>query len=340
VGATEVRPDFERLRFKDGRPAADSEEEVALATQVFDYYRESGWPYRALSASEIGSEFGRLASTPSCLRDDRRVIQSMIGLSITNNFHERRMIRVPCRNFRTPMEVFEDDDLLMEAIVKRIRYGDNLLPWGIKKSISSMRRTQRVSSYRPTIAKSLCQFYDRGEVLDFSMGWGGRMLGTMAAGRGYVGIDPEPETVDSNRRMMEAVDPSANVSLIQGCAEDVLPGIESSSFGLIHSSPPYFDVERYSDAPWQSWVKFPTRESWVEGFLRPVIAHSARILAGGGVLLLNVNPDMVADVEQIAADEGLGCDDPWMMPLSQHQFNKASSGLYRYEPIMVLTKKG
>jgi len=331
---------LDQIDFRKNRPGRNSSEEQFLEDQVFQQLRTNGFPYPAYAKENLEQEYLKLVATPSCIDIDTGVIrQSMVGLGIINSYHPE-MLGVRCRGFMTPLEVFADDALLREAIRKRIRYGDNLKPWGIRKSIYALRRTQRVSNFRPTVAKSIIEYVGAKTVMDPCAGWGGRLFGAMAAKVRYVGVDPHQEAQNRNREFFRDLAAKVNttfqVSLLDGCAEDLMPSLGVTP-DLVLTSPPYFNVEKYSEDAGQSYLRYPTQEQWEAGFLWPLIWHAHRLLSDRGWLVLNVNPNMLTTVVQLASRVFIG-HFVWLMLRKQHQYNKASSGLYRSEPVVFFRK--
>jgi DNA modification methylase len=71
--------------------------------------------------------------------------------------------------------------------------------------------------------------------------------------------------------------------LYQDDCLNVLPTLESASYDLVLTSPPYFDLEVYSQEATQSVKRFPTWQQWVDGFLEPMIRECLRCLKPEGV---------------------------------------------------------
>ena len=68
--------------------------------------------------------------------------------------------------------------MLYKAIRKRIKLDDNMSDMGMRKTFSWVSGTQKVSNFRPTIAKYIYDNYsNNGNVLDYSAGYGGRLIG-------------------------------------------------------------------------------------------------------------------------------------------------------------------
>jgi len=57
---------------------------------------------------------------------------------------------------------------------------------------------------------------------------------------------------------------------------------------FVFTSPPYFDIERYSEEDTQSWKRYPTTDKWLEGFLFPMLSKSWGCLAEGGRIAINI----------------------------------------------------
>jgi hypothetical protein len=67
------------------------------------------------------------------------------------------------------------------------------------------------------------------------------------------------------------------------------------------ASCPYFNVEHYSDEPTQSFIKFPSKEAWRNGFLGATLLNCHAGLAASGILAVNIAnvasyPNLTEDV--------------------------------------------
>ena len=73
---------------------------------------------------------------------------------------------------------------------------------------------------------------------------------------------------------------------------------EKDSLDLCFTSPPYFDTEKYSDEPTQSYKKYPTKGDWINGFLKTTVDNCYYGLKPGGKMLLNIaNTGKYKDIE-------------------------------------------
>jgi len=186
------------------------------------------------------------------------------------------------RGTRTAYEAWHEDKRLRSAIKYQLEHGDPVKPNRVLRAVTMRCRTPGV--FRPAIAKFLYQTYcpKGGLVWDPCAGWGGRLMGAAAAGVRYVGTDVEPETVEGNLKLAEALGYDAQVVQHPAQIFDV-PQVD-----MVFTSPPYFNVEHYGESEDQSFRQFTGFDAWSEGFMRPVIERAFEALPSEGVLALNV----------------------------------------------------
>ena len=140
--------------------------------------------------------------------------------------------------------------------------------------------TSKVTIYRPLLTKRIVQYYNAKNVLDVCVGWGGRMLGSVCIdGVSYTGIEPCSKTFEGLKQMRDTLSLS-NVVLHHDVAEKVLPTLERK-YDLALTSPPYYNLEKYSDEATQSH-HYGKYEDWVEKFLKPVVHGVLDKLVEGG----------------------------------------------------------
>lgn len=313
----QMNGDFMRLRGADWHslPAVRRSQYVDTA---FAYWRRSGFPYYRLDAQQIAAEFRALRERDpmSAFRGDG-VMGSNLALRLANYF-QPQMWRVRVSRYMSPFDVFQDDELLSAAIRRSWsiwprRFGANAS--NLRRMLKTYPGTASVSNFRPTVAKAVIARFSRPrqKVVDFAAGYGGRLVGCLSLeDRSYLGIEPCPAQVRGLRKTAEALQlltrGRPQVDIHEGCAEHQLSLLGDRSAHLVFSSPPYHDYEKYSHDGTQSFVRYACYDDWVNGFLRPVIHHSFRILRRGGRLVINVpkrNRRPRADeVQEIAQSAG------------------------------------
>lgn len=172
----------------------------------------------------------------------------------------------------------------------------------IRRGIYFCTGLTKNTMYRPHLAKIIVSNFDGDVVLDPCMGWGGRLLGTVAAGKKYIGFDPNKETFNNLKRLVKFLNIEDRVELYNVGAEYIQDHI-SESVDIILTSPPYFNLEIYSESPTQSENQFINYDEWLKNWLEPVILNCLSLLNKNGTSCWNVHNvgkmKMIDDVMKI-----------------------------------------
>ena len=156
----------------------------------------------------------------------------------------------------------------------------------IIRSLSFANGLGKVTMYRPLMAKKVVSYLATKDamtdvrVLDACAGWGGRMIGAKSGGGAlkvhYTGIDPCAKTYEALRAIRDELG-LTNVTLIHKPAEVALQEEqELGTYDIALTSPPYYNLELYSDEPTQS-VQAGGYQTWLDTFLKPVIQGVIRL---------------------------------------------------------------
>ena len=240
-------------------------------------------------------------------------------------------------------DFFKDDKRLIGYCRTVLKYCNNPLEMF---KMMSFRGSSRCYNFRPATAKALYELYGRDncKVLDTSSGFGGRLLGFFTAKNTseYVGIDPN--TADSCNKfilyMGRYFNKKAYVNKI-GSEDFTLedyPQYENY-FDISFTSPPYFNIERYSDDITQSHVKFNTYDLWIDGFYRNTIYNSCNALKLDGVFAVNISwlDNIKEYTEEFLNDCGFYIikEDKYLLRIHPRESSYGSDKMSKYEPIWV-----
>ena len=174
------------------------------------------------------------------------------------------------------------------------------LPYIDKKYLRTMISLRKYicSQFKPNVAKILYDKLGSKNILDFSAGWGDRLAGFYGSETGefYMGIDPRKENhpiykeqssfYEKHRSMFEVEKKSL---FLESPAEDVDFSEYENKFDTVFTSPPYFNVERYSYDDTQSWVRYKDIEEWNKDFLQKTLKNLWCSVKAGGYLLVNIS---------------------------------------------------
>lgn len=150
----------------------------------------------------------------------------------------------------------------------------------IVRQLGFMAGTSKVTIYRPLLTKRIIEYFHAKEVLDVCVGWGGRMLGAACIdGVNYTGIEPCSKTYNGLNNMRETLRLD-NVTLYHDVAENIVPTLQRK-YDIAITSPPYYNLEIYSDEASQSH-QYGSYAEWYESFLKPVVHGVLDKLKVGG----------------------------------------------------------
>ena len=266
-----------------------------------------------------------------------------IGANILTQFFPE-ILDVVKSGKASPRDFFKDDKRLLGYCKTVLKYCTSPLEMF---KMMSFRGSSRCYNFRPATAKALYELYgkDNCKVLDTSSGFGGRLLGFFTAKNTaeYVGIDPN--TADSCNKFILYMsryftNKKAYVNKIgsEDFTIENYPQYENY-FDISFTSPPYFNIERYSDDITQSHVKFNTYDAWVDGFYRNTIYNSCNSLKLDGVFAVNISwVDNIKEyTEEFLNDCGFYIikEDKYLLRIHPRESSYGSDKMSKYEPIWV-----
>ena len=130
------------------------------------------------------------------------------------------------------------------------------------------------------------------------MGWGDRLAGFFASQNTelYVGVDPRKENhpiyreqADYYEGQLTMFETMKKVDFYCEAAEDFYYDGYDDTFDIIFTSPPYFNVERYSYDDTQSWVRYKNIDTWNSQFLHKTLDNLWPTIKSGGKLCVNIS---------------------------------------------------
>jgi len=337
---------------------SNKEDQNLIIGLLFEYYRRIGYPHRNFTYNEMIKEMRKISNSKSPVLDNNHLQINTVGVGLANFFHPH-MVKIRCiRNYyKTPYEQYENDVLLKDAIRRWLKLGNKANKSGVRRILRTRNGVRSVVNFKPVIARYFYDNYcpDHGSVLDPCSGFSGRLAGCISINKNivYHGIDPDGETVAGNAKFAGTFSNfydgikekiwQFGFKFDLGCAEEIMPKLSDESYDLIFTSPPYFDVEKYSSNPDQSYKKFNTYEIWRDGFLKPLVQNSARLVNSQGYVILNVKNyermKIADDVLSFASSFGLKLHKTYHMRLSNNEFNRREGELkFHTEPIFVFSK--
>jgi hypothetical protein len=145
------------------------------------------------------------------------------------------------------------------------------------------KNTKQCTNFNTTVILSILKLLKPKRYLDPSAGWGDRLVGAIAYGCEYTGVDPSECMYPIYKNIINELVPrnqQSKYNIIKNGFETTI--IKHNYYDLVFTSPPFFDFELYENSPTQSIEKFSTLEKWLKGFLFPLAekAYSALVING------------------------------------------------------------
>ena len=188
---------------------------------------------------------------------------------------------------------FLNDDKLRRAIriCFEFRDGNNLVyPTAMRRALELVTG-ENVTNFKAQNAKAIVEHLCPvlwGNVYDYSAGYGGRLLGITSSNMryNYIGIDPNTETVKYLNYLNNCIEEAVGIKgeILQNISEEYQP----DNIDLAFSSPPYFNLEKYSDEETQCMVRYSTLDEWFSGYAEPTIKNIYKSLNKDGIFATNI----------------------------------------------------
>ena len=188
---------------------------------------------------------------------------------------------------------FLDERKLKRAIriCFEFRTGERLLRPTQLRTALELVTGENVTNFKAQNAKAIAEHLCPvlwGNVYDYSCGYGGRLLGIGSSNfkYKYIGVEPNTETVNYLNYLNDVIDEATGVrgTIIQSVSEQYQP----EDIDLAFSSPPYFNLEKYSNEETQCMVQFKTEDEWFEGYVAPTMENIKRGLNDDGIFATNI----------------------------------------------------
>nr|QQV29619.1 hypothetical protein K-LCC10_0364 [Kaumoebavirus] len=197
---------------------------------------------------------------------------------------------------QTPMNMWKNETKkFVGYCLKKYKRID---PVSLRESVYALG--QEATEFKVTVAMAMIKKFNAKRLLDISAGRGVRLFAALVSQlEYYTACDPDLGLIPIHNSIVEAVKESkldrvgsahTKVQICYQPFEDMeLEALECREYDLVFTSPPYFNLEIYSEAETQSVSRYSEVDSWLNGFLFPAIRKAWSLLVSGGTMAININ---------------------------------------------------
>lgn len=151
------------------------------------------------------------------------------------------------------------------------------------------KNTKMCSTFPITVVKTILKIYKPKKILDPCAGWGDRMLACISEEISYTGVDPNSNLVGGYKNIIDFFGaPEEKFKFINQSFLD-MDKDELGKYDMIITSPPFFNMERYSQDKKQSDILYPDYQEWIEKFLFKLFKKCIKCLEPKGKLIFYIN---------------------------------------------------
>ena len=212
----------------------------------------------------------------------------------------------------------------------------------LKRGIYFCTGLTKNTMFRPHLAKTIVSNFSGQTVLDPCAGWGGRMLGTVSAGKKYIAFEPNVETYNNLLNLADFLSIKDKVEIYNVGAE-YMNDFVKQEVDIILTSPPYFNLEIYSAEKTQSENQHSSYEQWRDLWLADVVKKATSHLNDFGVSCWNVHSvgkmKMIEDVAKIHQDLGFKKEKEFSLNSSKRQTNQSETKKDKNSDVTICYKK-
>lgn len=221
------------------------------------------------------------------------------------NFFEEEMWKCCGRRTKiSPMDALRNEEytkIILEYIKNKPKFftsKDEIS--NVKSAIrNSFSWVRKVANFPAKEAKEIYFKYFDGidksslNCLDTSMGFGSRMSAVLLSGSNYFGIDPNKTLYNQLNKYKEflydnnVIDKTQKCELYCSGSEVFIPELYNK-IDVSFTSPPYFNLEKYSNDNNSSTNNYNNYNLWINDFAYPTLINTYKYLKKNGYIMINI----------------------------------------------------
>ncbi len=244
---------------------------------------------KLITDADIKGEFVKLRQ----LKCDTNT-RSFCGNKIIYHFMLEHMLKTrrDKKGYKLLSEIFDDEEAKKKLIDRTIKMNrrkklDYIEPVDIYECFRFCKGS--VNTFKAGTTRYLVKRFKATTMLDFTAGWGGRMLGAISRDVNYIGIETNTNLRAGYKAMGKIIwDIHADCQMIWHNCLDV--DFSTLDYDFVLTSPPYINLEMYEEMP-----LFKDKEAYYTEFLIPMINKCLNHIKNNGAVCINISNYMYDD---------------------------------------------
>lgn len=271
----------------------------AIEQEVFDIYRTSNIiPINYYSLEGCVDEIKSIGNKNSGITDKIISTGNTGGQSFCRFWFPNMQEAFTRKNKDVSLRSrFNNDIKLKRAINLCYKYRDegekSVLPQSIRRALDLVDGGS-IQNFKPMNARTIYEYICPmlfGRVLDFSSGYGGRMLGSMTSKMryNYTGIDPNTKTLTGLTalgNLLTDIGYGSGFNMNHMGSENF--DDTKNTYDAAFSSPPYFNLENYCDEETQCMNRYTNLDAWFDLYVTPTLTMLHKVLVDDGIYAVNI----------------------------------------------------
>ena len=204
--------------------------------EIFKWCRETTFPYPSYDQNILTKSYNSLLKADT----SKFSVKAKYGLKIIDHFHSS-IWKANKKNYLSPYEAWNKDDMLLKCIKTRIIYkGHNLDRSKVLKGFTINKIAPKVSVFNPYLSKYIIDKYlnNYNTIFDPCSGYSGRMLGACSLGKRYIGQDINNITVEESNSIIKQFNLNATIE----CKDSLN---SQGNYECLFTCTPYSDKENW-----------------------------------------------------------------------------------------------
>lgn len=220
---------------------------------------------------------------------------------ITDLYQEKARLSAQKQNNLSSLQLWKDENFIREILYKTITKYNKITSETVRETI--YENTQECTQFSSILTLSIIKQFNSKKVLDFSAGWGDRLIGSLASGvEKYKGFDPNINLKEGHDRIIQELDQNQSDVSIEYLPFEQSDIGEVKEYDLVFTSPPFFDLEVYVKDDVSNQVRtgecncscnqsinnYKSFDEWLVKFLFASLRKCWNVLINNGIMVIHI----------------------------------------------------